>query len=196
MIPMRWQRWSASSMLWVVRTTVCPSACRSAKDLPQSDPALRVEPGGGLVQEQDGGAVQDRPRDHQPLGKPARQRHHRRLRPLGQPKAVEQVVGCGALPGRRSCRRSGRESTGSPRPSAPGRACSSAAPHRSAAWRPRGDGRRRCRPTNACPEVGITRVVSMLAVVVLPAPFGPSRPKISPSRTVRLRPSTAVTPPG
>ena len=35
-------------------------------------------------------------------------------------------------------------------------------------------------PTKACPLVGTTRVVSMPAVVVLPAPFGPSRPKISP----------------
>ena len=51
-------------------------------------------------------------------------------------------------------------------------------------------------PTNASPDVGITRVVSMLAVVVLPAPLGPSSPKISPSATVRLSPSTAVTPPG
>src|SRR6478736_5964116 len=51
-------------------------------------------------------------------------------------------------------------------------------------------------PTRARPDVGITRVVSMLAVVVLPAPFGPSSPKISPWNTVRFMPSTAVTPPG
>ena len=50
--------------------------------------------------------------------------------------------------------------------------------------------------TKARPAVGMTRVVSMLAVVVLPAPLGPSRPKISPSQTFRLRPSTAFTPPG
>src|SRR5579862_7338 len=37
----------------------------------------------------------------------------------------------------------------------------------------------------------MTRVVSIPAVVVLPAPLGPSRPKISPCRTVRLRWSTA-----
>jgi hypothetical protein len=30
------------------------------------------------------------------------------------------------------------------------------------------------------PDVGMTRVVSMPAVVVLPAPLGPSSPKISP----------------
>ena len=51
-------------------------------------------------------------------------------------------------------------------------------------------------PTSARPDVGMTRVVSMLAVVVLPAPFGPSKPKISPWATVRFMPSTAVTPPG
>jgi hypothetical protein len=36
---------------------------------------------------------------------------------------------------------------------------------------------------------------SILIVVVLPAPFGPSRPKTSPSAIVRVSPSTAVTSP-
>ena len=44
----------------------------------------------------------------------------------------------------------------------------------------------------ARPDVGSTRVVSMPAVVVLPAPFGPSRPKISPACTSRLSRSTAA----
>src|SRR5581483_5288004 len=35
-------------------------------------------------------------------------------------------------------------------------------------------------------------VVSMRMSVDLPAPFGPSRPKISPSSTAKLMPSTAV----
>ena len=47
--------------------------------------------------------------------------------------------------------------------------------------------RRRRRRRAADPPVGMTRVVSMPAVVVLPAPFGPSRPKISPRSTVRSR---------
>jgi hypothetical protein len=51
-------------------------------------------------------------------------------------------------------------------------------------------------PTRAVPLVGRTRVVSMPAVVVLPAPFGPSSPKISPRCTARSSPSTARTPPG
>ena len=46
-------------------------------------------------------------------------------------------------------------------------------------------------PTTARPDVGTTRVVSMPAVVVLPAPFGPSRPKISPAATDRFSSSTA-----
>ena len=50
-------------------------------------------------------------------------------------------------------------------------------------------------PTHASPDVGITRVVSMPTVVVLPAPLGPSRPKISPLCTVRSRLATAFTSP-
>src|SRR4051812_26156374 len=51
-------------------------------------------------------------------------------------------------------------------------------------------------PTMALPLVGITRVVSIPAVVVLPAPLGPSRPKISPRCTDRSSESTAFNPPG
>src|SRR6185437_1602464 len=46
-------------------------------------------------------------------------------------------------------------------------------------------------PTTACPDVGTTRVVSIPAVVVLPAPLGPRSPKIAPAPTDRLRLSTA-----
>ena len=45
--------------------------------------------------------------------------------------------------------------------------------------------------TKALPEVGMTRVVNIPAVVVLPAPFGPSRPKISPFPIARFSSSTA-----
>src|SRR3954469_13671226 len=50
-------------------------------------------------------------------------------------------------------------------------------------------------PTLADPLVGTTRVVSMPTVVVLPAPLGPRRPKISPRPTDRSSPFTAVMPP-
>ena len=47
--------------------------------------------------------------------------------------------------------------------------------------------------TRAVPEVGSSRVISILMVVVLPAPFGPSRPNSSPGRTWKLTPRTAST---
>ena len=40
----------------------------------------------------------------------------------------------------------------------------------------------RARRRSRCPALGISSVVSMRSVVVLPAPFGPSRPTISPGR--------------
>src|SRR5713226_8481642 len=43
------------------------------------------------------------------------------------------------------------------------------------------------------PDVGASVVVRMEIVVVLPAPFGPSRAKNSPGSTRRLTPSTALT---
>jgi hypothetical protein len=43
----------------------------------------------------------------------------------------------------------------------------------------------------ALPPVGISRVISILIVVVLPAPFGPSSPNSSPSPTEKSIPRTA-----
>ena len=43
----------------------------------------------------------------------------------------------------------------------------------------------------AVPEVGGSRVVNIRIKVDLPAPLGPSSPKISPSCTVKLSPFTA-----
>src|SRR6266545_3481099 len=45
--------------------------------------------------------------------------------------------------------------------------------------------------TLAVPEVGIRSVISILIVVVLPAPFGPSRPKSSLFSISKLTPRTA-----
>src|SRR5271154_3321342 len=49
--------------------------------------------------------------------------------------------------------------------------------------------------TLASPAVGGSSVVSILIVVVLPAPFEPSRPKISPALTERVSASTDVNAP-
>jgi hypothetical protein len=44
----------------------------------------------------------------------------------------------------------------------------------------------------ALPEVGLVKVQSMFIVVVLPAPLGPRKPKISPGETLKLMLSTAA----
>src|ERR1039457_6740260 len=49
--------------------------------------------------------------------------------------------------------------------------------------------------TRASPEEGANSVVSILIVVVLPAPLEPSKPKTSPALTERVRASTAVNAP-
>src|SRR5713101_4673782 len=59
---------------------------------------------------------------------------------------------------------------------------------------------RGCRATSmpvtyACPSVGGISVVSILTIVVLPAPLGPSSPNTSPRRTSKLTLSTAVNAP-
>src|SRR4028118_548657 len=46
--------------------------------------------------------------------------------------------------------------------------------------------------TTTVPLVGRERPATMRIVVVLPAPFGPRKPKIAPAAAVRLRRSTAV----
>jgi len=43
----------------------------------------------------------------------------------------------------------------------------------------------------ASPEVGRVRPSSMRSVVVLPAPFGPRKPRTRPAFALKLRPSTA-----
>src|SRR5207245_277501 len=56
--------------------------------------------------------------------------------------------------------------------------------------------RRRSKPaTMASPLLGCSNVASMRSAVVLPAPFGPRNPKISPALTFRSTPATASTTP-
>ena len=58
MMPTRSASSSASSRYWVVRKMVVPCCCVEAADLvPHRGPALGVEAGGGLVEEEDVGVV-------------------------------------------------------------------------------------------------------------------------------------------
>jgi hypothetical protein len=47
-------------------------------------------------------------------------------------------------------------------------------------------------PTRASPEDGGKRLMSILMVVLLPAPLEPSKPKTSPALAVKINESTAV----
>jgi len=50
-------------------------------------------------------------------------------------------------------------------------------------------------PTRTSPEVGGKSVVSILMVVLLPAPLEPSKPNTSPALALMVKESTAVNPP-
>src|SRR6185437_13984889 len=56
-----------------------------------------------------------------------------------------------------------------------------------------GSVRRSAPATRASPSSGDSKVANILSVVVFPAPFGPRKPKISPSATLRSTPATAST---
>ena len=64
-----------------------------ADDVPQREPALRVEARGRLVEEQHVGVVHDRPGDHQPLRHAARQLVDVGAGPVGEPELLEQLAG-------------------------------------------------------------------------------------------------------
>ena len=149
-----------------------------SEDLPEGEATLGIEPGRWFVHEQHGGSMEDRSRHHQTLGHAAREGVHRRLSPLGQLELLEQSVGVT----RDSCADAEETSVEI-----------EVLPHRQLTIERVGlghDARELLRSagmlhtsmpaTVAVPDVGTTRVVSMPAVVVFPAPFGPSSPKISP----------------
>ena len=171
---------------------VWPLRVQLVDDVPQREPALRVEARRGLVEEQHVGLVHDRPRDHQPLRHPARQLVDVGLGPVGEPELLEQLAGLAVCFLRAHAEVTTVEEEVLRRRRATGRACWSAAPRRSPAWPTAGCATTSMPPTHASPEVGITRVVSMPTVVVLPAPFGPSSPKTSPLCTERSSDSTTA----
>ena len=63
------------------------------EELPQRQTALGVEPGSGLVEEEDGGPVEDGPRHHEALGHAAREGVDRRLGEARQLEPLQEVVG-------------------------------------------------------------------------------------------------------
>ena len=185
---------SASSRYCVVSSTVVP--CRDAllDHLPEAEPAARVQPGGRLVQEQHGRAEDERGGQVQPPAHAARVRLRRaaraasvrskrsssssaRLRASARAQVVEppdhlEVLEAGqvlvdrrVLPGEPDLRAQRVRV-----------ACTTSSP-----------------ATRALPPSGLSSVARIRTAVVLPAPFGPSRPSTvpvcagSPRRTARAR---------
>ena len=163
-----------------------------ADRLPQREPALRIEACGRFVEEQDVGTVRDRPRHLQPLRHAPGERVRRRLGTVGELELLEQLE-------RPHLRSAGAPSEvaavvhevldhgARPIESVELRDDTDAAAHAG------GSATTSMPAMRTRPAVGMTRVVHMPTVVVLPAPFGPSNPKISPSLTARSMPSTALT---
>ena len=156
-------------------------AVQFAHQVPERKTALGVKAGGGLVQEQHGGPVEDRAGDHQSLGHASRKRVNRCVGPVGQLEALEKFV-------RAPVGFTGREAE---QPAVEVEVLDDRQlavegvglrDRADQLLGPRGFATTSTPPTCACPDVGTTRVVSIPAVVVLPAPLGPSRPKIRRSR--------------
>ena len=164
-------------------------ASKAQHQLPQLAARLRIQPGGRLVEEQDVGLAHQRARDRQPLPLAARQLADPRVALLRQ-LDVGQQRRRPAAPAGRSC------GTGpaSRRPSAaPGsRVSCSATPIRSRSA-PRRVAHDRPQQLDLAGADGSRSPSRISTVVVLPAPFGPSRPKHSPRRIPRSSPSTATT---
>ena len=167
----------------------------SPRCTPDDLAALRIEPERRLVEEQHPGLVQQAAHQLEAPLHPARVRPHERVGARGEVDQLEQLVDAPlALRARHAVElRAQLEVLAAGEDGVEGRLLEDDADRSGAPCRARRV--TEWPSTSAVPDVGLTMVVSMPTVVVLPAPFGPSRPKISPCSTVRSRPSTAVVAP-
>ena len=96
MTAMRSASRSASSRYWVVSSSGGALGHQLLDDLPQVAAAGGVEPGGGLVEEEDGRPVDEGGGEVEPAPHAAGVGRGGPVGRLGQPEAVEQLVGPGA----------------------------------------------------------------------------------------------------
>ena len=176
---------------------VRPCDLELQQHVPDDGGRLGVEIRGGLIEQDDLRVVDQGPCERQPLLEPLGQRRCGVVASLPQSQAGQQHLGPvtpGGLahpiqpteevqhPDRRQVPVQARPPLAAPPP-----ACA-----------PLGPAKDRSRPTpHTCapPEDTPIRPASIRTVVVFPAPFGPRRPKISPSVISRLNPSTATAAP-
>ena len=170
-----------------------PQLAQVADLVPHARAGLRVQPGRRLVEEEHARAVDDAEPDVEAAAHAAGVGLGRAIGGRRQLERLEHLVGAGHR--RRPCRgrTAGPGSRARRGRSRPGRSNRPAARSRSGDGPPGDRGRGRRRPPWRCPPVGLSSVASIRSVVVLPAPLGPRKPKISPASTVRSTPRTAST---
>ena len=185
-------QYSASSMKWLVTRMVTPASASAPMRFQNSRRVSGSTPEVGSSRNRISGACSS-----------AAASARRCLRPSGRScghGAGEVGAGRSAAAPRRSRaparrgsgRRRGRRSAGSRAPTVRHRARSAAPCSRCASVPRRGRAAGPAPATRALPPDGRSRPHSMRKVVDLPAPFGPSRPKISPRCTAKLTWSTAM----
>ena len=156
--------------------------------------SLGVERADRLVEDQQLGLGDERLGDAEPLAHPAGVPGDASVGRVGQADALERAAGPV-----RARRRPTAPAAVRPGPPARGPSSSRSSADPGRGRRSRGArlgraGRPPIPSIEATPPVGLARPVMSRSVVVLPAPFGPSNPKIDPAGTSRSRRSTARTP--
>ena len=189
---MRSHRRSASSRLWVASTIVRPAPAQRLDRLADDERGLGVERRGRLVEEHHRRVVQQRPGDGELLLHALAERAGRRRRagPTGRRAAGSARSARRATAASQAVQPAEEVEVGGRRQLVvqPGRLGQDADPARGPRRAPRG---RRTRRPSAVPSVGSISAVSIRTVVVLPAPFGPSRPSTSPGGPSRSMSRTA-----
>ena len=164
----------AARMIW--RTSVRPTGSRADVGSSRKTSSGRAEQGGAQPE---------------PLLHPLRERPDRIVRPVGQADGLERRVDLGHLPRRSPAGGPARHGAGGPRGRAAttGSGTARAGSRSAGGSRDRRSGRRGPVPL---PEVAAVRPRRSLTEVVLPAPFGPRKPKTSPGSTRIDRPASAT----
>ena len=155
----------------------------------RADPA-RIEPDQRLVEHEQARRVDQRRRHRHLLAHAARERLGERVAARARARA-RRAARARAAPSP-SRRRAARRARGAPRPRAARTDAARRARARAGAS-PRADrARGRRRRSRSRPASGARIPATQRSVVVLPAPFGPTRPRISPARTSKPSASTAT----
>ena len=194
MITMRSHSAATSCMMWLEKITQRPSPRSSLQEPAQSARGHHVEAVGGLVEDHvASGRGPARARSRSWCAGPARSLRSARSRKSSICSACASLRGARGDRPPATCRAARRSSRCSRARSGACTRHAHPAARRGCGARVRRRWPRRCRPPARGRDSGDIRVYSMRSVVVLPAPLGPSRPVISPSRAVKPTSSTAMT---